>query len=47
LETFNKSGCLGTFTKLYLTNSKPIITEFNIDGLGLMKFFLAPKIVDE
>jgi proliferating cell nuclear antigen len=47
LELFNKAGCLGTFTRLHLMDGEPLITEFIIDGLGNMKFFLAPKIKSE
>jgi hypothetical protein len=28
-------------------DGEPLITEFIIDGLGVMKFFLAPKIKSE
>ena len=28
-------------------DGEPLITEFVIDGLGVMKFFLAPKIKSE
>jgi hypothetical protein len=41
---FNKASVLCTFTRLHLSDGEPLITEFPIDGLGVLKFFLAPKI---
>jgi proliferating cell nuclear antigen len=47
LNLFNKASSLSTFTRLCLHQEQPLVTEFKIDGLGVLKYYLAPKISDE
>ena len=47
LNMFNKASTLSSFTRLCLTNDQPLVVEFKIDQLGVLKYFLAPKITDE
>lgn len=44
---FNKASTLSNFTKICMTNDQPLVIEFKIDNLGVLKYFLAPKISDE
>jgi proliferating cell nuclear antigen len=47
LNLFNKAASLSTFTRLCLHQEQPLVTEFKIDSLGVLKYYLAPKISDE
>lgn len=47
LNLFNKASNLSTFTRLCLHNEQPLVTEFRIDNLGVLKYYLAPKISEE
>lgn len=47
LNLFNKASSLSSFTKLCLHQEQPLVTEFKIDSLGVLKYYLAPKISDE
>lgn len=47
LNLFNKASSLSSFTRLCLHNEQPLVTEFKIDSLGVLKYYLAPKISDE
>lgn len=47
LNMFNKAAGLSTFTRLCLHQDQPLVTEFKIDSLGVLKYYLAPKISDE
>ena len=47
LNLFNKAAGLSTFTRLCLHNEQPLVTEFRIDSLGVLKYYLAPKISEE
>ena len=47
LNLFNKAANLSTFTRLCLHNEQPLVTEFRIDNLGVLKYYLAPKISEE
>jgi len=44
---FNKASSLSSFTRLCLHQEQPLVTEFKIDSLGVLKYYLAPKISDE
>lgn len=46
LNLFNKAAPLSTFTRLCLHNEQPLVVEYKIDNLGVLKYFLAPKIND-
>jgi proliferating cell nuclear antigen len=47
LNMFNKASSLSTFTRLCLHQEQPLVVEFKIESLGVLKYFLAPKISDE
>jgi proliferating cell nuclear antigen len=47
LNMFNKAAPLSTFTRLCLHNEQPLVVEYKIDNLGVLKYYLAPKISDE
>ncbi len=47
LNMFNKASNLSSFTRLCLHQEQPLVVEFKIDNLGVLKYFLAPKISDE
>ena len=47
LNMFNKAACLSNFTRLKLHTEQPLVTEFAIEDLGVLKYYLAPKIADE
>ena len=44
---FNKAAPLSTFTRLCMHAEQPIVVEYKIDQLGVLKYYLAPKISDE
>jgi len=44
---FNKAAPLTTFTRLCLHNEQPLVVEYRIENLGVLKYYLAPKISDE
>ena len=47
LNMFNKASSLSTFTRLCLHQEQPVVVEYKIENLGVLKYFLAPKISDE
>jgi proliferating cell nuclear antigen len=47
LNMFNKASSLSNFTRLCLHSEQPLVVEFKIENLGVLKYFLAPKISDE
>jgi len=47
LNLFNKAAPLSTHTSLYLHQQQPLVVEYKIDTLGVLKYYLAPKINDE
>ena len=47
LNLFNKASNLSTFTRLCLHQEQPLVTEFKIESLGVLRYYLAPKISDE
>mmetsp|Transcript_5407 Transcript_5407/g.9088 ORF Transcript_5407/g.9088 Transcript_5407/m.9088 type:complete len:258 (-) Transcript_5407:157-930(-) len=47
LNLFNKASSLSTHTRLCLHQDQPIVIEFKIESLGVLKYYLAPKISDE
>lgn len=47
LNMFNKAAPLSNFTRLCLHQEQPLVVEFKIESLGVLKYFLAPKISDE
>lgn len=47
LNMFNKAAGLSAQTKLCMTQEQPLVTQFDIEQLGVLKYYLAPKISDE
>ena len=47
LNMFNKAAPLTTFTRLCLHSEQPLVVEYKIESLGVLKYYLAPKISDE
>lgn len=47
LNLFNKASNLSPSVTLHLSNETPLVVEYQIDKLGSLKFYLAPKISDE
>ena len=47
LNMFNKAAPLSTYTRLCLHSEQPLVVEYKIDSLGVLKYYLAPKISDE
>ena len=47
LNMFNKAAGLSSYVRLCLHQEQPLVTEFKIDSLGVLKYYLAPKISDE
>jgi proliferating cell nuclear antigen len=47
LNMFNKAASISNFTRLCLHQEQPLVVEFKIEQLGVLKYFLAPKIADE
>jgi proliferating cell nuclear antigen len=44
---FNKASTLSSYTRLCLHQEQPLVVEFKIEELGVLKYYLAPKISDE
>ena len=47
LNLFNKASGLSSHTRLCLHQEQPLVTEFRIESLGVLKYYLAPKISEE
>lgn len=47
LNMFNKASSISNTTRLCLHQEQPLVVEFTIDNLGVLKYFLAPKISDD
>lgn len=47
LNNFAKATPLSSQVKIGLTKDLPIVVEYNIESMGHVKYFLAPKIEDE
>ena len=46
LNMFNKAAPLTTFTRLCLHAVQPLVVEYRMENLGVLKYYLAPKIQD-
>jgi proliferating cell nuclear antigen len=44
LNMFNKASTLCNFVKLMLASDTPLVVEYEIENLGSLKYYLAPKI---
>jgi proliferating cell nuclear antigen len=47
LNMFNKAASLSSSVTLMMSSDQPLVTEFKIENLGYIKYYLAPKISDE
>jgi len=47
LNMFNKAAPLTSHTNLCLHAEQPLVVEYRIENLGVLKYYLAPKISDE
>lgn len=47
LNMFNKAATLSQYTRLCLHQEQPLVVEFRMEKLGVLKYYLAPKISDE
>ncbi len=47
LNSFSKSAPLASHVKLSMTRDLPLVAEFAISDMGHLRFYLAPKIVEE
>lgn len=47
LNSFNKAAGLSDQVTLKLSENIPLAIEFKIESLGILQFYLAPKLNDE
>lgn len=47
LNMFNKAAPLTTFVRLCLNEEMPLAVEYKIENLGVLKYYLAPKLSDD
>ena len=47
LNMFNKASTLCNYVKLMLASDTPLVVEYEIEKLGHLKYYLAPKINEE
>ena len=47
LNMFNKASVLSNFVKLMLATETPLVVEYEIENLGCLKYYLAPKINED
>ena len=47
LNMFNKASTLCNYVKLMLAAETPLVGEYEIEGLGTLKYYLAPKINED
>ena len=46
LNLFNKAYTLSTHVKLSMAADTPLVVEYEVEMLGTLKYYLAPKITD-
>ena len=46
LNMFNKANVLSSQVKLMMAPETPLVVEYEVDKLGTLKYYLAPKIND-
>jgi len=44
LNMFNKASSLCNYVKLMLACDTPLVVEYEIENMGSLKYYLAPKI---
>ena len=47
LNMFTKASCLSSQVSLSMSPDVPLVVEYNIGEIGVVKYYLAPKIEDE
>lgn len=47
LNMFNKASTLCNYVKLMLATETPLVVEYEIEKLGTLKYYLAPKINED
>ena len=47
LNMFNMASSLGNYVKLMLAPETPLVVEYEIESLGCLKYYLAPKINED
>ena len=47
LNMFNKASTLCNYVKLMLAAETPLVVEYEIEQLGTLKYYLAPKINED
>lgn len=48
LNLFSKAGCLSSQVTLNMSNETPLLVAYKImNGMGDIKYYLAPKITEE
>jgi proliferating cell nuclear antigen len=47
LNSFAKASSLSNQVSLYLSTQYPLMIEYNVEQMGFIKFYLAPKMEDE
>jgi proliferating cell nuclear antigen len=47
LNSFAKASSLSNQVTLYLSTQYPLMIEYDIENMGFVKFYLAPKMDDE
>lgn len=47
LNMFNKASTLCNYVKLMLAAETPLVVEYEIERLGTLKYYLAPKINED
>ena len=47
LNLFNKAYSLSNQVKLCMAAETPLVVEYEVETLGTLKFYLAPKITDQ
>lgn len=47
LNSFAKASSLSSHVVLYLSSQYPLMIEYEIENMGFVKFYLAPKMDDE
>lgn len=46
LNLFNKAYTLSNSVKISMAADTPLVVEYEVESLGQLKFYLAPKITD-
>jgi proliferating cell nuclear antigen len=47
LNMFTKASSLSTQVSLYLSTEFPLMVEYKLENLGVLRFYLAPRIAED